>query len=109
MYLALGRAEPAQRITSEAPGFVSPMPLTRVLDARTLEFGAVCRIYASGEYRGSESIFNFQTAAKRGFAGNRALQARSETLQEKYHAYYFYHLKRRRAELGLLCSGGKRY
>jgi hypothetical protein len=26
---------------------------------------------------GSESIFNFQTAAKRGFAGNRALQARS--------------------------------
>ena len=26
---------------------------------------------------GSESIFKFQTAAKRGFAGNRALQARS--------------------------------
>jgi V8-like Glu-specific endopeptidase len=45
MYLNLGRAEPAPSTTTETPGPVSPMPLERVLDTKTKEFGAVCRVY----------------------------------------------------------------
>ena len=45
MYLTLGRAEPAPRITTETPGRVTPMARTRVLDTKTTEFGAICRVY----------------------------------------------------------------
>jgi len=46
MYLSLGRAEPVPHITTETPGPVSPMALERVLDPKTREFGAVCRVVA---------------------------------------------------------------
>lgn len=43
--LGLGRTEPAPTRRTETPGPVSPMALERVLDTRTKEFGAVCRVY----------------------------------------------------------------
>lgn len=46
MYLTLGRAEPAPRTTMEPPGPVAPMELERVLDPKTKEFRAICRVYA---------------------------------------------------------------
>jgi len=42
MYLTLGRAEPAPRMTTETPGSVSPLAL--VPDTTTDEFRAVCRV-----------------------------------------------------------------
>lgn len=45
MYVNLGRAEPAPRITVETPGPVHPMALDRILDTTTSEFRSVCRIY----------------------------------------------------------------
>jgi hypothetical protein len=54
MYLALGRAEPAPRVTTETPGPVSALALERVLDPKTREFGAVCRIYT--QVKGGHSI-----------------------------------------------------
>ncbi|BFU90771.1 MAG: hypothetical protein NTAFB01_19580 [Nitrospira sp.] len=54
MYLMLGRAEPARRPTTEVPGPVSPMALERVLDPKTKEFGAICRVYA--QTKGGHSV-----------------------------------------------------
>lgn len=54
MYLSLGRAEPAPRVTTETPAPVSPMALQRVLDTRTREFWSVCRIYT--QVKGGHSV-----------------------------------------------------
>lgn len=44
MYVTLGAAKPIPRVTTETPGPVRPFPLERVLDPKTSEFGAVCRV-----------------------------------------------------------------
>jgi hypothetical protein len=49
MYVSLGRAEPAPRVTTETPGPVRPFPIDRVRDTRTSEFGAVCRVLTKME------------------------------------------------------------
>ena len=54
MYLTLGRAEPAPRMTTETPAPVSPMALERVLDPKTQEFRAICRIYT--QVKGGHSV-----------------------------------------------------
>ena len=54
MYLTLGRAEPAPRIITETPGRVTPLPLARVLDSKTKEFGAICRVYT--QMHGGHSV-----------------------------------------------------
>ena len=50
MYVNLGRADPAPRITVETPGPVHPMALTQVLDTTSSEFRCVCRIYTKTQH-----------------------------------------------------------